>query len=552
MAFSKPIDWKTDLDKDTTLESVSGNSLKITRKAGPLGLTAFYDGFVVYRPGASPDTGNLELVLFPDKWGDEMKKFFNPSHPNTAFNSGITELPPGRVVYRDIAKSVIERDLTTLIHARFDEWMADNNKLHPSMWFVPDFGHGFAPLKIIFKAAWEAGKDPDDKKAKVDAEIKEALRWVFERSSQNTLYQGMPVKAGELPANIGDKDSPAAVTLEIRNLYGEPINPGFYLKKLQPIAANELAPVPPFTADEQPLARIKEATDQFLPIRIPKHGGAEFTLIKNGSDTYESPFIWDYQYDPAKGSFTTSISARPGHSETPPAVDTGAETRINLIWDQDNDHINKYAEFFSCPCELIIATIYKEASPRNTNKGDTHSLRCEPIPTSLEGDYAIDYEDLLKKSKEPGSTIKKDAVDAFWQLAGGWGTKPNEFTYGGVKELGAPKAPSLEALALFESTDAVGTSPSRKKISWGQIEEIWATKTALITRSEMVLPPLGKRTNRDRSVTYHYKLIVDDPTLGFNVANAYLNIVGGDKSAADPPTTRPPVKLTDYPLPLKK
>jgi len=548
MAFSKPIDWKTELDKDTTLKPVTGNGLEITRPAGPLGLTAFYDGFVVYRPGTSPDTGNLEFVLFPDKWPGEMKEFFNPSHPRVAFNSGITELPPGRVVYRDIAKSVIERDLTTLIHAKFDEWLPTEKNPHPALGFIPDVGQSFYPLKYILKDAWNAGSDPDDKKARVDAAIKAALVFVFDKSSQDTLYQGMPLKAGELIANIGDKDSPAVVTLEIRDLYGEPINPRFYLKKLQPIATDQLAPVPPFTADEQPLARTKEPTDQFLPIRIPKHGGAEFKLIKNGSDSYESPLIWDYQYDPAKGTFSTTVSARPGHTVTPPNMIPGVENRINPIWDQDNAHINTYAEFFSCPCELILATIYKEGSVYNTNKGDTHSLRFEPIPKSLEGEYANEYEDLVKLAP----AVTKTAVDGFWELAGGWRTKPNDFTYGGVEDRPAPKAASVDALALFEPTDAVGNSPSRKKISWGEFEAIWTAKSDLITRSDMVLPPLGKKTNRDGSVTYHYKLIADDASLGSNVANVYLAVVGGEKSAADPPSTRPQFKLTDYKLPLKK
>jgi hypothetical protein len=545
MAFSKPIDWIPGKETETKLEAELSNGLKITRPAGPLGLTAFYKGFLVYRKTIdSPEAGNLELVLFPTTWSDDMKKFFNPDHPNRADDSGLTELAPGRIVYRNLAKSVIELGLTTLIHAKFDDWHGDNNKLHPTMDFIPDYGHAFAPMKIILKAACDAGKNDDEKKANVDREIKTALGYVFDRSTIDTVHNALPVIPGDLLISIGDKDSPAAVTLEMRNLYGEPINPRFYLKKLQPIAANELAPVPPFAADEQPQARIKDATDKSLPIRIPIHGGAEFTLIKNGVSDYKSALLWDYQYDTAKESFTTTPSARPGQSPTIPSIDTRAENRINPIWDQDNFSINKYAEYFFCPCELILATIYKEGSVYNTNKGDTHSLRFEKIPTTLNGEFAIDYEELLKISP-----IDRAAMNAYWELAGGWYTKPSDFTYGGVKSPDKqPQPPKIEASALLEPTDKVGTSPSRLKISWGQIEAINTAKPNLIKRSDMVLPKLGKNTDGK----FHYNLIVQDPNLGTRVADAYLRIVGGIKSAADAPDGRPPFTLSNYQLPLKK
>jgi hypothetical protein len=546
--FSNPIDWQASMK----LSVQTDNSMNVWTDKGPIVMKALFDGFLVYRKTSAapqPEAGNLELVLMPDRWSDEMQKFFNPGHPEKGIRSRFSELPPGRVVYRSIARSVIETALHDLIFSNFEKWLVTPAHRHRSLEFVPKSADSFGILKYKLKELWEKGVTPDEKKKLVDEEIKKALDEVFAQSAGDTLVHGLPIQGGDVLASIG-KDVPVELVFDIRNFYGEPLNPHFYLRKLER-TAGELTP-PPFKADDNQAPRIKES-GEYLAIRIPSNGGAEFQLMKDAAgNSYKSPMIWTHTFNATTGSHTTKLEKRPGQNPTIPTLNTSVEGRVNNIWDNgdNNSLINKYAEFFSCPCEVIVATIYKESRPGAGNIGDLHSMRFETIPEK--GAFAIDHEDLLDQSKKTGSKLTKASLKAYWDLAGMWRTNPDKPSYEAETKDKLPPTPKLEpAIFPIDPTTKIGSDSASKKISWQQIDEIDIVKPLLIKRQDFVLPPLAKAADGKT----HYQLIKDKSGLGEVVAKLYYQNVGGiglNDKGEEVPKSVPAAPLPTYPLPLAK
>ncbi len=370
--------------------------------------------------------------------------------------------------------------------------------------------------------------------------------------------RALPVLGNDLLATLGDDKSPVLITFEIRNLYGEPLNPHFYLRKLEQ-NAGDLAPSPPFQlTDNSKDARLQDDPNKFLAIRIPKDGGAEFDLMPTSEDDktpYESPLIWTHTFDSTTGSHSTALAARPGHAPSKiPSIDPKAQTGVNVIWDNDNVTINKYAELFSCPCELIVASIHKEARPGSDNKGDVHSIRFEKIDKTVE--FALDYEDLKEEAKKDDSPLTDDAVNAYWRHAGGWSTDPDSPAYELLKKDVAP-APKAEAATFpIAPTDNIGAGALTSRITWAQIEAIEKLKPQLITRRDMLLPPLGKNGTKAGAKT-HYQLIVENTDLGTeaaDVALVYYKTVGGIGlvDGKEVPLKLAARTLNGYPLPFDK
>jgi hypothetical protein len=518
----------------------SENRMTVLRDTGPINITALYDGLVVYRPtSTSPEKGNLELVLMPDKWPDQMQKFFNPQYPQLAHSSGLTELPPGRVVYRDLAKNVVKQSLHKLILDKFMVYVGDQTKVHRTLNFIP----GPTSPKNLRVRLWEAwNSNPiDERQKKVDAEIDSALDQILSLSINDALLRGLPVQGQDVLCTIGDSASPSTVILEIRNLYGEPLNPHFYLSSIGGTHAN-LTPNPPFP-NTVPPPRFR-VPDRPLFIRIPKAGGVEFNLAKNGP--YESPLLWSHQFDAATDSHTTTLQPRPGQSVEVPLLDGTVQQRVNKIWDTDFFHINKHAEIFQVPCELIVSTIYNESHHPNDQPTDLHSIRAELIEAVAP--YPQDYEDLLSQTKVAGSLLTKKSIESYFGAAGGFATnaqglayKPREKSFDGLK------LPKLKPTIPFNSAAPVGSSENLKEISWAQLAEIAQLKPQLIATDTIALPTLGKTS----SGTYHYNLITTE--VGSEVARIYWENVGGLKKVSTEEFKQlPPLTFVSYPLPTNR
>ncbi len=541
--FSKPITWKST---GMTLDSRPDNQLLVKSTPGPIELRALYDGFVVYR-SKSGDQGNLELVLMPDKWPDNIQKYFNPRYPALAVTSGITELPPGRVVYFDLPKSVIKQGLHKLIFDNFKIYVGDNTKIHLSLDFIPDIPLSLVTLKSTLLKLWNSTPDPGERQRIVAAEIDRVLDQVLNRSLEDLMLFGLPVQGNDVLCSAGNATSPAEVTFEIRNLYGEPLNVHYYLNKIEK-TPKELAPSPPFPAGDPPPPRFKPA-GQFLPIRIPKLGGVEFNGMTIGLPVYESPIVWTHDYDPSTGSHSTSLELRPGANVEIPSLDRRIERRINTIWDTDHALINKHAEIFQVPCELILATIFKESMPLADDNADVHSIRLEEVKKS--GAHPTDYEDLIAKSKTSGSSLTKDAIEACWKLAGLWATHEKGLAYEPRKhEVKPDKVTELKPELPVEPADKLGDSNLLKKITWRQLEEMVQLKPHLLAYETMQLPVLGKT----KPGAYHYDLIASAANLGPDVARLYFENVGGVRlnSGKEQLLTLAPVEFPSYALPTNR
>lgn len=538
--FSNPITWNPSMTLDTDPE----NRMKVSVAAGPINITALYDGMLVYRPSsASPDTGNLELVLMPDKWTEDMKKFFNPQHPQLAHSATLTELPPGRVVYLDLAKSVIKQSLHKLILDAFMVYVGDQTKVHRSLNFIPDVSPTqLLTLKAILLDLWR--KTPiDQRQKKVDAEIDRVIDLVLNLSLGDPVMLGLPIQVNDVLCPIGDSRAAATVTFEIRNLYGEPLNPHFYLNSIGGSHAN-LTPTPPFQV-KVPAPRFR-ATDRPLFIRIPKTGGAEFELAKHGD--YKSPLVWTHEFDASTGRHTTKVDVRPGESATAPKIDANAQTRVNQIWDTDFAPINKHADIFGVPCELILSTIYNESHFTPSLPTDLHSVHTEPIEATAP--FPTDYKDLMDQTKVAGSLLTKKTVDAYFGAVGGFALDPRGMAYAPrIKSVAATDLPKLKPPFPLVDTAKIGASENLRDISWKQLDEIIRLKPQLIATDPLTLPALGK-TGTD----YHYTLIAGDSNLGPNIAETYWKTVGGVKKdgTTEKINPLPATPFGPYPLPTNK
>jgi hypothetical protein len=534
--FSDPVEWQSNM----TLRAQPDSSMYVLVNNGPVVLKALFDGFVVFRKTSNdgaPVVGNLELVLVPGNWSAEMQTFFNPGYPKEkGIQSGFSELPPGRVVYRNIARGDIEPKLHELIFTKFNAWRGDNTKTHKVLYYIIEPADSTILLKDVLLAEWNKGISETDAKKRVDEKITETLDKIFATGLLNPLGNSLPVEGADTLASIGTAALPVELIFEIRNLYGEPINPHFYLRKLEkPTGA--LTPRPPFRSDDDQTPRKKTSSDQPLPIRLPRQSGVVFSLMNGagGSPPFQSQLIWTHKLDTADADYPTKVEARPGQSPTVPQVDPGAQARVNAMWDNDHVAINKYAEFFSCPCELILATIKRESAQWVDTLGATHSIRFEEIPQTA--DYATDHEDLRKA----GSPLTRSCLDAYWKIAGGCHTDVDKSFYEAEnKEIKTEDLPKLALTDLVESTTKIGTDNTRKLISWAQIQKIETVKASLIERSEMILPALGAT---------HYDLI--KAQVSEDAAKQYFAKVGGIGAAGDAAKPPTPFKLNDYPLPIK-
>ena len=534
--FSDPVEWQAGM----TLRAQPDSSMYVLAPLGPVVLKALFDGFVVFRKTSAdgaPVVGNLELVLTPGNWSEAMQKFFNPSHPNEkGIKSKFSELPPGRVVYRSIARADIQPKLHELLFTKFNDWRVDNSKTHKVLYYIIDAAESTSLLKDVLLAEWNKGVTPTDSKRRVDEKIEETLDKIFDTGFLNPLGDSLPVEGADTLASIGTAALPVELIFEIRNLYGEPINPHFYLRKLEQMSG-QLTPRPPFKLDDNQTPRMKAGSDQSLPIRLPRQSGTVFTLLEgaNGRTPYQSQLIWNYKLDPADPNYPAKVEARPGQSPTVPQPDPGIQPAINTIWDNDHLAINKCAEFFSCPCELILATIKKEAAPGAL----THSIRFEKIPETA--DYATDHEAL-----RAARTLTRSCLEAYWKIAGGCFTDLGKSFYEAAnKEIKTENLPKLELTDLVVPTAKIGTdNEMRKLISWAQIQKIETVKASLIKRTDMVLPALGK----NRSDVNHYELI--KAQVSEDAAKKYFAKVGGIGAAGESPKPATPFTLSDYPLPL--
>lgn len=549
--FSNPITWDPAMKLNPDLDPDPDNRLTVRMDPGAIEVTAMYDGFVVYRPkSGSPDTGNLELVFTPAQWPEAIQKFFNPNFPKLAHGSKFTELPPGRVVYLDLPKSKIKDKLHELILTKFREFQADNKKIHRVLTFI-DTTTGSKTLRVRLKEAWDSTPIDSEKQKRVDAEIDKNLDTVFNLSASDPVKFGLPVTGADVLCVIGDRSSQTTVVFEIRNLYGEPLNPHFYLKNIGK-TPTDLAPVPPFKAIE-PSPRFRP-TDHYMAIRIPKDGGAEFDGMTVGTAPYESKLIWTHHYDSATGTHSTSLEPRPGATVDVPDLDPRVASRVNIIWDTDNVWINKHAEIFQVPCELILATLFKEARPLPGGSVDMNSIRLEEIAPV--GAYPIDYEDLVAKSKTTGSKLTKTTVETLWKLSGLWATNEKGLAYEPRKhEVKPDKLAKVSPKFPFDKTAPISTaSELLKKISWEQLAEIVDFKPHLISTVDIPLPVLGKKGSQ-----YHYDMLVNDARLGAdaaaraNVARIYWTTVGGVRNLGTEERSAPSgLNITGYPLPTNK
>lgn len=537
--FSDPVEWQANM----TLRAQPDSSMYVLAPVGPVVLKALFDGFVVFRKTSAegaPVVGNLELVLTPGNWSEDMHNFFNPTPNDKGIKSKFSELPPGRVVYRSVARGDIQPRLHELLFTKFSDWRVDNSKKHKVLYYIIDSEASTALLKDVLLAEWNKGVTPTDAKRRVDEKIEETLNKIFDTGFLNPLGDSLPIEGADTLASIGTAALPVELIFEIRNLYGEPINPHFYLRKLEQ-AIGQLTPRPPFKLDDNQAPRLKAGSDQPLPIRLPRQSGTVFTLLEGagGKTPYQSDLIWTYKLDPVDPNYPAKVEARPGQSPTVPQPDPGIQTDINNMWDNDHLAINKYAEFFSCPCELILATIKREAAPGADGLGDKHSIRFEKIPEKA--DYATDHEALRK-----AGTLTKSCLEAYWKLAGGCFTDVGKSFYEAVdKDIDTTKLPKLELTDLINPTQKIGTDNDFKKlISWAQIQKIEAVKVSLIKRTDMMLPALGK----NRKDENHYDLI--KAQVSDDAAKKYFAKVGGIGATGESPKPETPFKLSDYPLPL--
>lgn len=544
--FSQPIVWKTNMTVTTDTE----NRMLVSIAQGPIEIKALYDGFMIYRQKSEPSgsaRGNVELVLLPDKWPKNIQEFFNPRFPKRATTSGISELPPGRVVYLDLAEDVVKQGLHRLILEKFNAYRTDPTKDHRVLDFIPDLRSGptllLKTLRFRLLEVWNTTSDDSERQVRIAAEIDNAIDAVVFHSASDTL-RALPIRGADLLCTLGSSTSSANVSFEIRNLYGEPLNPHFYLRKLGR-TPTELAPTPPFPNTE-PLSRIKP-TDQFLAIRIPKDGGVEFNELKVGVPPYQSALVWNHNYDPATGSHSTGLEPRPGRNVEVPKLDSKVQSRVDKIWDTHFFHINKHAEIFQVPCELIVSTIYKEARPTATGFPDLHSIRIEPKNPSAP--FPTDYESLLTRSKESGSLLTRETLDAYWKAVGEWATNSNGLNHEPRQKTIAPKKyPKVTPVIPFQAKAPIGTSELLKQIKWAQLAEMVEVKPELITTNSIPLPVLGKT----KAGKYHYELLKNASGLGPDVASVYWLNVGGIRlnEGKEELSELAPVTLVSFPLPI--
>lgn len=523
--FSSPVIWDPAMIQPIT---DSENVMTIESAAGKIQARAMHNGFVIFRPQGSPPVtqGNLELVLQPGIWGESLRASFRESK--------WTELPPGRIVYREVAVAIVKKGLAKLIADSYATYQGARTNIHPSLFFVPNPGKPDWLYQVLDKISEEALSETEKEK-KINEQIEAALN-TFLSESQKDTFAGFKVKRADILFTIDPPN--AQVKLEIRNLYGEPLHPHYYLRRLGE-SETELAPTPPFPAappsDANPQARTK-SPGRALLVRIPKVGGTRFSLIG-----YESRLVWDYTYDAATNVYALGVDIRPGANVTVPVFDFArVPSLVKNIWDTHHSHINKYAEVFYVPGEIIVATIFVEGR-REAGFPDLNSIHIEPY---LRETYPADYEILLAQTRVAGALLTEAAVRAYWEMAGGWALNRRGLAYQPNSREVEEAARTVIAKHPLSSKDKLGSTGSRKKITYEQLTEIILAIPDLVKPVTFQLPLLSKTKDKTK---YHYDLIKNDPGLGEKVARIYWISVGGVRMNAGKEEIQAATELEIFP-----
>lgn len=539
--FSAPIAW----DAGFTINIDTQNHMTIGATTGPITGMALGKGFLVYRPDTSSgaSTGSLELVFQPGQWTpDTTQQGPAPSIVKFFDKLRWTELPPGRLVYSGLPQSTIKGGLHQLLLNAFTAYTANHAQIHPALLFIlpadpkkPSLLVNTLLVQLL--SIWNTTSDPGERAQQVDNEIDAALD-IFLANSAKDTFKGLQILKDDTLFSLTGAD--LSIGLEIRNLYGEPLNPHFYLRRLGDDPAGnptELAPVPPFPAQVSPPsdptnppppdptappdpgdppARTSDANGLIFT-RIPQQGGVQFDLMQH----FQSRLLWNYTFDATTSSWTVNTQPRAGASVDPHPI-TDKTAAVQAIWTAWYPWINKYAQVFQIPCELIVAAIIVEARAQ-----DIHSIRLEPLS---EAPYPADYQALLMQAGTSGSTLTQAVIDAYWQGAGGW--KTNEAGLGAdpknrpITKLPGKKSPSVNPAMPFDASKPLASQAGLNAITWTQLAEMFTVQSNLVTPNAITLPALAKTKGNK----YLYDLLKNAAALGpaaQTAADIYWSNVGG-------------------------
>lgn len=499
-----PINWQ----QGGLQVAVNADNRMTVTGTGNVEARAMNDGLLVYSPATGTlGVGNVELALFPDKWSDTIKQMFgNSSWSNMKTWTTWTESPPGRVVYFNVSQSIVKAALHDLIMTSFTTYLASNT-IARCLYYTPKIpGKLSAMMLLQLSLAWKNGTSLDDV-------INPALDIWLASSATDTL-QGLPVAATNSLFTLNN----TSLDVEIRNFYGEPLHPQYYLRRLGQ-KPTDLAPTPPFPTNDVPPR--SEASTPTL-IRIPKNGSVEF-------GTYQSNRIWSYSnYNPANQSFTINVKIRSSGAAVPMPDDPGGrnlQQEATSTWNAFYTAINTFAAIFRVPCELIVATIIVESRKDPTTSVPLkHSIHLEPLSS---GPYPQDYLDLvyyIETTPNYNGSLDRAAINAFWKAVGGWGVKggaghsPPVENKQTVKQvaLSYPHAPTDPVLRYVKNK-----AGSSIQINWTQLAEIVTVKTEQVTGDEIIMPALSKKKDGTR----YYDLLKNGTSEV--VANMYWQGAGG-------------------------
>ena len=532
-SFSSPIRWVAGMN--LSIDSENQMSVSLNENIDAM---AVYDGLLIYRP-SNADKGNVELVFFPNSWDENLKISFDKSM--------WTELPPGRIVYHDVSMASIKDGLHKLISESYKEYKNKGDPFYfPVLDYIPDKKERVILLYKLEKIWNEFIANEIERESRINSEINKSIE-TFLKNSSNDSLDGVKVRGGDIIFSLGDGMSKVELKLEIRNLYGEPLNPHFYLRRLGE-NPTDLAPVPPFPTappdDADPPARIKPANGP-LQARIPRIGGTEFSLYG-----YKSRLVWFYEsFDSRTNAFSAGIKPREGANVYVPIMKDQHQW-VQNIWEAYYPWINKYAFLFQVPCEILLGIIAVESRKANLNP-DLHSIRLEPLEPGTnvslaDAEYPANYEALIARTRVPGAKLNKPAVEAYWKAVGGWAT--------GVDKGGNPDLrfrprhnEDAEKKKVEVNLDSSMNASSKlgkgylENITWEQLNEIAIVNPNLLDVSPLMLKLPTLQKNKEGK--YHYDLIRNAAMLGEDVARIYWLRVGCIRMNLDKEEARVPTGL---------
>ena len=511
--FHSPIEWLPADQMKVELKPDNSVAVELLAADRSLNATAFMDGTLVWRPsGAGPDIGNLELVLSPGKWARSLAGTFSAK--------AWRELPPGRVLYLGLPWETVKGALDKLIKQLWTSQAGAGCQgigAYSPLGFIPVAG-GKADDRLCKRLA---APGPGVQDAVVDGALD-----AWRQFKADKPQFGIPIRAGTTITLSPAAGTALQFNLEIRNLYGEPLNPFYYLNLLTP---NEV-PQAVLSAGRRDEPRYKTA-GQAIKARALKTGGAQYRLMnqkletQTGGTPYRSRLVWEYA--PAGTAFAAQAKARPEFNNVVPAALKDQTIEITASWNYLKDPINTYGELFNVPAELMLALIHVE-SRKQAGKPDLHSFRFEPVQTAYPADHVA-----LRKAlaDSPGSYhYTEKALLAFAKLAGGGVARSNS---NDVRDtLWRPKDKQREfALPGDANLQAkLGPKGPRSEITWEMLGEIASIKPDLIAGLPLKLPPLGT-TTRKKVQSYHYDLLLQ-AGISEALLQAYWRAAGGSRKKA--------------------